>query len=84
MDTNIKNSEKISRYIFSKKHCSVQKEKLKYAAFMPPTSHPNEISVYRISNLKESEIWDIGIKFVAEKSNRQLFGRGDMKVSDIV
>lgn len=34
---------------------------MKHAAFMP---HKGEVSVFRISNLSEKDIWDIGINHV--------------------
>ena len=48
---------------------------MKYGAYLPA---PNgETSVYRISNIPEKEIWDIGREYVAEPSKRTLYARGD-------
>jgi hypothetical protein len=68
-------SEQIARYILTKKHISVTKGIVKPAAYMPA---PNgETSVYRISNIAENDIWDIGRKYVAGPSKRTLRARGD-------
>jgi hypothetical protein len=41
-------------------------------------------SVYRIIGLGNPEIFEIGRHFVAEKMNKRLFGRADIKVSKIL
>jgi len=54
---------------------------VKYGAYLPA---PNgETSVYRISNLVEKEIWDIGRKYVAGPSKRTLRARGDTTAVEI-
>ncbi|MCU7904395.1 MAG: hypothetical protein KZQ76_00835 [Candidatus Thiodiazotropha sp. (ex Epidulcina cf. delphinae)] len=68
-------SEQIARYILSKRYFSVSNHTVKYGAYLPA---PNgEASVYRISNLSEKEIWDIGQEYVAGPSKRTLRARGD-------
>jgi hypothetical protein len=68
-------SEQIARYILSARYFSITKRTVKYGAYMPA---PNgETSVYRISNIAENEIWDIGRKYVAGPSKRTLRARGD-------
>ena len=72
---NVAASEQIARYILSKKHFSVTNRTVKYGAYLPA---PNgEASVYRISNISEKEIWDIGQEYVAGPSKRTLRARGD-------
>lgn len=44
----------------------------------------NETSVYRISSLNTTEIWDIGKNFVSEKRNKPLLGRADILTSDVL
>ena len=73
-------SDRISRYIFDKKHFAVSKGRVKYPAFLPPNG---EISVYRVTGLAEEEIWDIGLLYVAKVSGRNLRARGDLFVSDV-
>ena len=68
-------SEQIARYILSKRYFSVSNRTVKYGAYLPA---PNgETSVYRISNISEKGIWDIGCKYVAGPSKRTLHARGD-------
>ena len=50
---------------------------------MPP---PNlQLSIFRIKDLKDPEIWEIGIKQVVEKMKqpKNLHGRADIKAVDI-
>ncbi|MDX2415851.1 MAG: hypothetical protein QNK19_00100 [Xanthomonadales bacterium] len=68
-------SEQIARYILSKRYFSVSNRAVKYGAYLPA---PNgEASVYRISNISEKQIWDIGREYVAVPSMRTLYARGD-------
>ncbi len=68
-------SEQIARYILSKRYFSASNHTVKYGAYLPA---PNgETSVYRISNIAEKEIWDIGRNYVAGPSKRTLHARGD-------
>jgi len=72
---NVAVSEQIARYILSKRYFSVSNRAVKYGAYLPA---PNgETSVYRISNIPEKEIWDIGREYVAEPSKRTLYAKGD-------
>ena len=43
-------SEKLTRFIFSKRHFSVEKRIVKYGAFIPPPDSP-DLSVFCISAL---------------------------------
>jgi len=72
---SVADSEQIARYIFTKKHFSVDRGIVRPAAYMPAPNR--EASVFRISNLAEKEIWDIGHKYVAWPSGRTLRARGD-------
>lgn len=74
--------EPITRYIFSTKHYSSEKQEVKYGAFIPPKDNA-EISVFRIEKLNNKQIWYLAIHFVLPKRNRPLHGRGDVVVSDI-
>lgn len=72
---NVAASEQIARYILSKRYFSVSNRAVKYGAYLPA---PNgEASVYRISNISEKEIWDIGREYVAGPSKRTLYARGN-------
>jgi len=68
-------SEQIARYILSKRHISVANGIVRPAAYMPASN--GETSVYRISDIAEKEVWDIGRKYVAGPGGRTLHARGD-------
>ena len=72
---NVLPGEKLARFIFSKSHFSAMNRIVKYGAFIPP-SNSEEISVYRISSLSDSEIWEIGREYV-ETENRRIKARAD-------
>lgn len=68
--------ENLTRYILYKKLFSIERRRVKYAVFMPT---PNgETSVFRISNLSDNEVWDIGDKEVAQKRGKLVLGRADI------
>jgi len=80
----INGQETIARYITSKNWYSRKKNIVKPQAFMPP---PDLIlSVFRIDNLSEPEIWKIGFEKVISKMNqpRNLHGRADIQALNIV
>ncbi len=72
---NFSGGEKLTRFIFSKRHFSVEKKVVKYAAFMPPL-YSEDLSVFRISSLSESEVWVIGRENV--QGERTLRARADL------
>jgi len=79
----INSQEVIARYITSKSGYSRQKDIVKPPAFMPP---PNlKLSVFRIDNLSEPDIWKIGIEKVINKMNKptNLHGRADIQALNI-
>lgn len=63
--------EKLTRYISNHrlydKDPKKNPKKPKYRAFIPQSKSPEEISVYRISSLEDSEIWKIGTEHVSSK-----------------
>ena len=82
---NVSKDEYVTRYIFTKRHFSTVNNKLRYAAFIPPKSFPNEISVFRIINLNDDEIWQLGVDYVqnAGTRNKPLIARGDLSVFNV-
>jgi hypothetical protein len=80
----VNGQETIARYITSKRWYSRKKNIVKPQAFMPPPDH--RLSVFRIDNLSESEIWEIGFKKVISKMNppRNLHGRADILALNIL
>ena len=75
---SISTLENLSRYIFSKSHFNATGAK--YAAFMPRNG---ETSVFRISDIPDDEIWDIGENHVGENIEPSLKGRADIVCSDV-
>jgi len=80
----ISGRETIARYITSKRWFSRKKNIVKPQAFMPPPNH--RLSVFRIDNLSETEIWKIGFNKVISKMNppRNLRGRADILALNIL
>jgi len=64
----INGQEAIARYITSKRWYSREKNVVKPQAFMPPPDL--RLSVFRIDDLSEPEIWKIGFKKVIGKMNQ--------------
>ena len=76
--------EALARFKTSKRWYSREKNVVKPHAFMPPLDL--RLSVFRIENLSESQIWQIGHKEVIEKMEipRNLHGRADIQASNIL
>lgn len=72
--------EDITRYIFSKKHYAKTTGRVKYPAFLPKKG---KTSVFRIDELSDEQIWNIGENYVAPISSRTLRARGDIVASDV-
>lgn len=79
---NVQPDERLTHFIFSKKHFSVVNQRVKYGAFVPQKKSPEEISVYRTSSLTESEVWDIGREYV-KSGDRTIKARADLLASDV-
>lgn len=47
------------------------------------TESPWTTSIYRISGLSDNAIWDIGFKYVATPSKKELLGRGDFIAANV-
>ncbi|MEW5816560.1 MAG: hypothetical protein AB1798_14350 [Spirochaetota bacterium] len=74
--------EYLARYILHKSQFSAINQRVKYSAFLPA---PNEeTSVFRISNLSDSEIWRIGDREVAQKRGLPLLGRADISAFKVL
>lgn len=76
----IKASEKLSRFLFSKKDFSSENNCVKHRAFMPPQN--KKLSVFRIYDLSESAIWLIGVQ-VEKNRPSSLKARADITASSI-
>lgn len=77
---NVPRGEKLTRFLYSGSF-STEKQEVKYRGFIPQKRSPEHISVYRISLLTESEIWEIGRQYV--QTQRKIRARADF-LSDVV
>lgn len=76
LNPEVRPEENLARYILHKSLFSILHKRVKYGAFLPA---PNgETSVFRISNLSDNEVWDIGDKEVAQKRGMLVLGRADI------
>ena len=74
-------SEPLARFITQKKWWREDRT-IRYNAFMPNRSG-RQTSVYRIQELNDSEIFEIGENFVAEAFGKPLLGRADVLASAV-
>ena len=72
---NFSGGEKLTRFIFSRRHFATEKKIVKYAAFVPPPNS-EDLSVFRISTPSEREVWGIGRENV--QGERTLRARADL------
>ncbi len=72
-------NDTITRYVYSKNDYS--SNGVKHSAFMPPGSHPNELSVCIINELSEDDIWKMGQQ---ARTDKMLKARGDLAVSSVL
>jgi len=77
----ISSKETTTRYIFYSRYYAKTIGRIKYPAFVPDKN--GETSVFRISNLDDQQIWDIGENHVSPYSSRTLLARGDLAALDI-
>ena len=75
-------SEYVARFITQKVYYRPSDQTVKYNAFMPNKN--GETSVYRIVDLTEKEIYEIGTNFVADILEKALKGRADIIISSIL
>lgn len=77
-------SERISRFITSKRWINETKGSISPAAFIP-SAKTKATSVYRTSGCKESRVWSLGTLFVERmrRDKAKILGRADVR-SDIV
>ena len=75
-------AETLTRYILNKKHTRPGDNSIRYNLFLPNTN--GDTSVFRISGISEKEVWEIGVKQVAETQDKSLYGRGDILDSNVL
>ena len=64
---NISPDEKLTYFINSKSGFARTKKEVKARAFAPTKGSPKELSVFCISSLTESQVWEIGKRYVEDK-----------------
>lgn len=79
---NVSRNERLTRFIFSKSNFSVVNKRVKYGAFIPQKSSPEEISVYCTSSLTEIQVWAIGEEYV-KRGARTIKARADLSAGDV-
>lgn len=74
--------EHVTRYVFDSDYIKRTQPRptAKFQVFLP---HNRETSVFRISNLSELEIWELGNNQVASLRKRRIKARADIEVSTI-
>lgn len=78
----VNSEENLTRYIFSTNNFSILNKRVKYPAFLPDSN--GETSVFRTSNLSDTEIWKIGDSEVAQKRGVPLLGRADISTFQVL
>ena len=71
----------LTRFIFSKKHFSIENRTVKYGAFLPPPNSA-DLSVFFTSSLTNNEVWQIGREYV-QTEERKLKARADLSVENV-
>jgi hypothetical protein len=79
----IEPNEPITRYILSRSHFSPTKKRVKARA-LEPSPRDNRTSVFRIRDLKQTQVWEIGWRDVAKVRKRTLHARADLSVSTVL
>ena len=69
----IDSTEPLARFLYSKNHYRPSDHTVRHAAFMPPAD--KRLSVFRIFNLRENEVWRLGDTLRTETT----LGHADIK-----
>ncbi len=72
----------LARFIYSDRHFKVSDQTVKHAAFLPNRNN-NKTSVFRVTGLLESEIWDIESSNDTGKRIESLKARADVAAGDV-
>ena len=82
IEDRISPSEPVTRFIMEKSYYRPSDRTVRHNAFMP--NREGATSVYRIEDLCEIEVYEIGHQYVAQKIGKTLLGHADIIVSDIL
>jgi hypothetical protein len=75
-------SETLARFVYFSKYIRSSNNTIRYAAFLP-SPEDNQTSVFRVSELTETEIWNIADCDVTPKQTNTLKGRADIEAEDV-
>lgn len=77
----LKANEALARFLLQRNRFNLNNYTVKSTAFMP---YPyQKLSVFRIKELSEAKIWEIGERFVSQPLSKNLYGRADIVVAVI-
>lgn len=80
LSSRVGDEEQVARFILFKRWVRSSDQTVRQDAFLPP---PNkELSVTRHKDLSAEKLWKHG-KSVADQISKTLYGRGDVRVSDV-
>lgn len=74
-------SELLARFILHHSQVKTSDSTVRHAAFLPKDG---QTSVFRISELYDSDVWEIGIREVASKRKQPLVGRADITMATVL
>ena len=69
--------EALTRFLLEKKKFAASTGRVKYRAFLPPPAS-QAISVYRVDDLDQEDLWSLGQEYVAIPTGKPLLARGDV------
>lgn len=72
-------AEPLARFLLSSSQFSKKNQRVKFQAFMPPADL--RLSVFRIVELSEAEVWRLGEQHVARAAGKTLHARADLAAS---
>lgn len=77
----IRPTERLSRFVYDRNKCKLQKERVDVSRFLPPKEGNNteEISVWRTEDLTEERVW----VFASPRSHSPVVARGDFTAQDV-
>ena len=77
----IRSHERLSRFVYDRGKCKIQKERVDVSGFLPPKEGDNteEISVWRTEGLTDEKVWS----YAQPRSHGPAVARGDFTPEDV-
>ncbi len=69
-------SDLLARFLMSKRHFNAATGAINSSGFMPPADL--RLSVFQIKGLTSVEVWELGLRYVAQPPDRNVHGRADL------